>query len=104
MATTVRCTSAFISSMVSFTLLDRVAHLLHEVGDVERLLAGNRRVRGDGRGGVGPGADAEIAPADEPFGLDRRDRVGTHQLMQVLGDLELHPELLARRVRRKDLL
>ena len=26
-------------------LLDRVAHLLHEIGDVERLLAGNRRVR-----------------------------------------------------------
>ena len=56
-----------------------------------------------GRGGVGSRADAEIAPAHEPFGLDGGDRVGPHQLMQVLGDLELHPELPARRVRREDL-
>ena len=33
----------------------------------------------------------------------RGHRVGAHELMQVLGDLELHPKLLARPTRRDDL-
>ena len=45
----------FVERVVYF--LDGVAHLLHQIGNLERLLAGNRPVRGHGRGGVRSRAD-----------------------------------------------
>jgi hypothetical protein len=67
-------------------------------------LLGNRRVLGRARRLIGPGADVQIRAADQALGFDRRNGVGAHERMQVLGDLELHLEFVGRPIRREDCL
>jgi hypothetical protein len=101
--TTARCTVVLHLVDRLVDLGDGVAHLLHQVADLERLLAGDGRLRRRGRCLLGPGPDAEKTAADEPFGLDGRERVGPDQRVQLLGNLELHPEPAARSGGRNDL-
>src|SRR5216683_1467558 len=110
-AMTARCTSSFISSrasftlsMVSFTFVTVSVICCIRSANSNGSLPGIVESRGAAAAVSLPGPDAEIRAADETLGFDGRNRVGPHQGVQLLGDLELHSELLARPVRRQDLL
>ena len=82
---------------------DGLAHLLHQIGQGEWLLAADRRAcRRHGRV-IAAGGDSEKRSAHKSFRFDRRDRIGTHQLMEILDDFELDLEFLARPAWRQDL-
>jgi len=74
-------------------LHNRGIHLLQQVSQFERLLtrkSGTRRRLGRRRRA---GADGEERATHQPLGLDRRDGIGSHQLMQVFRHLHAHAEL-----------